>query len=722
MNPKFTIKNFKVFDEEGATFELAPVTILTGCNSSGKSSIVKAIMLFSDVMNDIKNDIVNWNRCELPEYKLDFSKLRYNLGKYDLVLNKKAEKNAKISFEYTFGSRVLVEDVSLKLSFVSSDSDEMNYGWLSDMEIFKMDGTCIFAAKIVDGGIKIKTINVRCIRRNFINYTKMKCAFLAEPKNFYGDKYGNDIRKNVENDNSINECERSVLFNYFDKINKSVLYNYIDDLRTIGEKYNVTNAWNLACRLSNCGLFYNPSIFDELDELGIAHDKSKTIDFLAEKAQKALEYFHESLIHKVVFNKFIDGYKNSNSITLAEYLTTCEESRLSLFLKEHDPVIDLFNIPMISYTYYFWDNQLRNVPKEYPKLEDAEEILKDLKSHREKWNMNTCRELRAEEIYEELIFNYSESYYKHIKRDVCIDASSVLSILSSGNDKECMFSSYIYVYLFFVDFIKDIFTSYANTDYVSSSRAVVQRLYNIGDKSNEFGILIQRYMDAKKNCKKNYKPDTFLNKWFRNFGIGNSIVFRSTEEGLGTLAYLCKGNDDFERHLLADEGYGLTQLVSILLQIETSIMEAKTNRTNIFKSFSTFDGSEEKLEPTVIAVEEPEIHLHPRYQSMLANIFVDAYKTYNVRFVIETHSEYLIRKLQTIVASNLKNNEKGVSANDVSINYLYSPNPDERPKNEKQVKRINIKDDGCLKEPFGSGFFDEADNLSMDLLTIKAGK
>ena len=199
-------------------------------------------------------------------------------------------------------------------------------------------------------------------------------------------------------------------------------------------------------------------------------------------------------------------------------------------------------------------------------------------------------------------------------------------------------------------------------------------------------------------------------------------MFRSTEEGLGTLAYLCKGNDDFERHLLADEGYGVTQLVSILLQIETSIMEAKTNRTTIFKSFSTYDGSEEKLKPTVIAVEEPEIHLHPRYQSMLADMFVDAYKTYNVRFVIETHSEYLIRKLQTIVASNLKNNEKGVSANDVSINYLYSPNPDERPKNEKQVKRINIKDDGCLKEPFGSGFFDEADNLSMDLLTIKAGK
>lgn len=45
MNTKITIKNFRVFDEDGVTFELNPLTILTGCNSSGKSSMVKAILL-----------------------------------------------------------------------------------------------------------------------------------------------------------------------------------------------------------------------------------------------------------------------------------------------------------------------------------------------------------------------------------------------------------------------------------------------------------------------------------------------------------------------------------------------------------------------------------------------------------------------------------------------------------------------------------------------------
>ena len=47
-NPIFSLKNFRSFGEEGADFELAPITVLTGCNSAGKSSLVKALMLLSN--------------------------------------------------------------------------------------------------------------------------------------------------------------------------------------------------------------------------------------------------------------------------------------------------------------------------------------------------------------------------------------------------------------------------------------------------------------------------------------------------------------------------------------------------------------------------------------------------------------------------------------------------------------------------------------------------
>ena len=104
---------------------------------------------------------------------------------------------------------------------------------------------------------------------------------------------------------------------------------------------------------------------------------------------------------------------------------------------------------------------------------------------------------------------------------------------------------------------------------------------------------------------------------------------------------------------------------------------------------------------------------HPKFQSMLAELFVDAFLEYNVQFIIETHSEYLIRKLQTLIA------EKKVGNDKVSILYVYDSNPAKRPIYTPQVKSIDILSDGRLSDKFGEGFFDEADRLAMDLLTIK---
>ena len=145
-------------------------------------------------------------------------------------------------------------------------------------------------------------------------------------------------------------------------------------------------------------------------------------------------------------------------------------------------------------------------------------------------------------------------------------------------------------------------------------------------------------------------------------------------------------------------------------------------------------------------IEEPETHLHPKYQSMLAEMFLDAYTTYNIQFVIETHSEYLIRKFQTFVAKydggrilSEKIGEVGSSRlnglvdfnmegfakafrttmdrDEVSVYYLYEK--DEQSECEPLVKKLELKEDGRLASQFGPGFFDEADNLAMDLLSMK---
>ena len=74
MNTKYTIKNFRVFDEKGVTVDIKPITILTGCNNSGKSSIVKSMVLLDTYVRSIISDYKSFNRFKFRDHKLDFTK------------------------------------------------------------------------------------------------------------------------------------------------------------------------------------------------------------------------------------------------------------------------------------------------------------------------------------------------------------------------------------------------------------------------------------------------------------------------------------------------------------------------------------------------------------------------------------------------------------------------------------------------------------------------
>ncbi len=53
---------------------------------------------------------------------------------------------------------------------------------------------------------------------------------------------------------------------------------------------------------------------------------------------------------------------------------------------------------------------------------------------------------------------------------------------------------------------------------------------------------------------------------------------------------------------------------------------------------------------STVILEEPEIHLHPLAQSVLAELFVEVSQKRLVQFIVETHSEHLFRRMQTLVA------------------------------------------------------------------------
>ena len=70
---------------------------------------------------------------------------------------------------------------------------------------------------------------------------------------------------------------------------------------------------------------------------------------------------------------------------------------------------------------------------------------------------------------------------------------------------------------------------------------------------------------------------------------------------------------------------------------------------------------------STILLEQPEIHLHPRVQAGLADVFIDVVRHRNVQIVVESHSEHLLRRLQRRIA------EEQLGARDAALYFCDMP-------------------------------------------------
>jgi predicted ATPase len=191
--------------------------------------------------------------------------------------------------------------------------------------------------------------------------------------------------------------------------------------------------------------------------------------------------------------------------------------------------------------------------------------------------------------------------------------------------------------------------------------------------------------------------DGFLKKALKLLNINGEIKVDRVNGRYTTVSLI---QNDKKVNIL-DLGYGYSQVIPILLKILVTTHLHETKKSEI---------DEENVNPTLI-IEEPESNLHPNLQSKLADILVLANKIFGIRFIIETHSEYLIRKLQYLTA------KKEI---DLDSSVIYYFNADEYVNNkEPRVKEIFINEDGGLTDSFGPGFFDEATKLQFDLIRLQ---
>lgn len=105
----------------------------------------------------------------------------------------------------------------------------------------------------------------------------------------------------------------------------------------------------------------------------------------------------------------------------------------------------------------------------------------------------------------------------------------------------------------------------------------------------------------------------------------------------------------------------------------------------------------------LISIEQPELHIHPRFQVELSDVFLHARDKHS--FLIETHSEHLIlrllKRIRQSTDGELPKELMPVDKNDISIVYL------EPSENGVVAKRIHVDEDGEFKDRWPHGFFVE---------------
>lgn len=714
MNYNLGIRNFRIFDNTETTFEIKPITLLTGCNSSGKSSLLKSLMLLSDFFQQLEKDYNNNGDFNLQNHKLDFTKKQHqNLGNFSKVLNYQSGNEGIITFSYRFQSLLLAEDVIVDLSFKGLEKDELNNGWLSDISFKKKDGEIFYSAKInEERELKINFINLSILKSNFMDFAVASCGYSTvddiNTSHLIGFNEGSSEEVLTKNLSEIKEFSGYINLNSSKKKCFKTWHedSYINSKNKNRNRFIQSEQWELIKKSLKQNTIFCLPVFEWVENTS----KSETRNVIENKIND-----NKSIDQGVLFNinKILTEFENSEFNRLIDYFIAKEIDGMffrdvTIFPHRKEP----FLRSSLSYT----DTTYMDVENIHPiSFETVVELYDDGDIESNTENIKNTDNSERIKNFENRKIDFRLVYTSFL--DICLNVDT---------DFESKFNVDVFtqkynhpVYFLFQNYLLHLLNEAITPNFlndikfVGSTRANVQRLYSFDNQGTDFKDLLLKYFEAKKNFKsEDYTPDTFMNEWIKRFEIGDSIRLKTTEEGLGVMLYLFKNSEEKNGHLLADEGYGITQLISLLLQIETAILEAKiVYKTNETETYSGPRFSKSKVahyESCTLTVEEPEIHLHPKLQSLLADMFLEAYQEFNIHFIVETHSEYLIRKTQVLVSqSNYSTNEEAESNSPFITYYL--------PKGRKPYS-LRYRKDGKFAEKFGEGFYDEATNLTFEIL------
>lgn len=201
-----------------------------------------------------------------------------------------------------------------------------------------------------------------------------------------------------------------------------------------------------------------------------------------------------------------------------------------------------------------------------------------------------------------------------------------------------------------------IATFLEGVEYIGPIRPEPQRVYLLDETQRE-RLRRQGYeafLDFLEGNKLDEKKEEKIDRWLELLGLGEKVsprAYRSDQSFTASSINIEEKQKKFSVNL-KDTGFGASQVIPIIIQSVTA-RQRVADKTSVY---------------TII--EQPELHLHPRAQAQLADLFVEEihtitsglensteqeltqieYQRSQVYFLLETHSEHLLLHLMLRLA------------------------------------------------------------------------
>jgi hypothetical protein len=174
-----------------------------------------------------------------------------------------------------------------------------------------------------------------------------------------------------------------------------------------------------------------------------------------------------------------------------------------------------------------------------------------------------------------------------------------------------------------------------------------------------------------------------LDKWVQRFEFGTRVRVQRISDELFSLCF--DGNSKATRTNIADAGFGASQVLPLIVQA----LAARPR--------------------TLTIAEQPEIHLNPRLQYLLADLFADMANS-DHRVIVETHSEHLLLRLRRLVASGK------ITPDKVALYFV-----EKKKDGVSSVREIPIRENGSItSNTWPIGFFEDSLRESLALATAQS--